>query len=277
LSIVKVVIGANQYVIRGGVEVRERLRVLSRVMHESTSGLFNRLGISGRMDCLDVGCGGGDVTMELARRVDQGGTALGIDMDATNIELARGEAAAGGLTNVDFAVANVTEARFDAAFDLVYARFLLTHLQDPQAMVRQFVRWLRPGGRFVLEDVDFSGNFVYPDSAAFRRYRELYCAAVRQTGGGPDIGPRLPLLLEESGCTEIGVSITQRVGLEGEVKLLNPLTMENIADTVVNLGLASRGEVASLARELYEFAARPHTLAGTPRIVQAWARKGGRT
>jgi len=268
---------ANQYVIRGGVEGRERLRLMSRVLHESTTRLFDRLGISGDIRCLDAGCGGGDVTIELARRLGPRGTVLGIDMDATKIDLARREATASALTNVDFAVVNVTEAQFEQTFDLVYTRFLLTHLQNPENLVRQFSRWLRPAGRVVVEDVDFTGYFVYPDSAAFRRYHELYCAAVRRNGADPDIGQRLPWLLKEAQFTDIGVSIAQPVGLEGEVKLITPLTMENIAETVVNLGLTSRDEVATVVRELYEFAASPNTLAGTPRIVQAWGRKDART
>jgi 2-polyprenyl-3-methyl-5-hydroxy-6-metoxy-1,4-benzoquinol methylase len=54
------------YIIRGGVEGRERLRVLARVMRPTTLNLFDRVGIRPGMACLDVGCGGGDVTFELA-------------------------------------------------------------------------------------------------------------------------------------------------------------------------------------------------------------------
>ena len=53
------------------------------------------------------------------------------------------------------------------------------------------------------------------------------------------------------------------------MKLLHPLTMENIADAVIEDGSATRDEVDEIVRELYAFAADPGTLAGTPRIVQA--------
>ena len=58
----------KHYVIRGGIEGREHLRVLGRVMHASSSSLFERIGVRGGWTCLDVGCGGGDATLELARR-----------------------------------------------------------------------------------------------------------------------------------------------------------------------------------------------------------------
>ena len=83
----------QHYLIRGGVTDRERLRILARVMHPSTTSLFDRLGLTDGMACLDFGCGGGDVTQELARRVGPDGKAVGADIDSTKIELARREAA----------------------------------------------------------------------------------------------------------------------------------------------------------------------------------------
>jgi hypothetical protein len=124
-----------------------------------------------------------------------------------------------------------------------------------------------------VEDIDFSGAFVYPESAAYQRYHELYCTAARQRGGDPDIGPRLPFLLRQGGFASIGVSLAQPVGIDGDVKLINAITMENIADTVIGQGLASREEIDAVIRGLYDLAADPESLAGTPRIFQAWGRK----
>ena len=56
----------DHYVIRGGVEGRERLRVLSRVMKPTTFSLFNRVNVRRGMVCLDVGCSGGDASCEPA-------------------------------------------------------------------------------------------------------------------------------------------------------------------------------------------------------------------
>ena len=64
---------ATHYVIRGGIEGRERLRVLGRVMHATSTALFARLGVCEGFSCLDVGCGGGDVTLALARLIGKGG------------------------------------------------------------------------------------------------------------------------------------------------------------------------------------------------------------
>jgi SAM-dependent methyltransferase len=262
---------ADHYVIRGGLEGRERLRLLGRVMHASTGGLLDRLPIVAGAACLDVGCGGGDVSAELARRVGPSGRVVGVDIDDTKLAIARSEAAAHGLGHLEFVKADVREASFAEPFDVVYARFVLTHLSDPAAA--DFVRHTRPGGTVAVEDIDFSGHFGWPPSAAFERYRALYCAAVRRRGGDPDIGPRLPGLLLAAGLEAMGVSVAQPVALQGETKLLNPVTMENIADAVLADGTASRAEIDQIVADLRAFAADPTTLAGVPRIVQAWGRR----
>jgi len=238
----------DHYVMRGGVEGRERLRVLSRVMHASTSSLFSRLELADGMTCLDAGCGGGDATFEMCRRVGPRGSVLGVDINETNVKLARREAEELGISNVQFRVADVRADDIGKAFDVVYARFLLTHLDDPAGIVRALYGYLRPGGTAILEDIDFSGYFTYPESTAFRRYHELYCALVRKRGGDPNIGPRLPLLLADAGFDEVEVHVVQPLGLKGEVKLLNPLTMEHIAERVLEDRLASREEVDALVR-----------------------------
>lgn len=265
------------YVIRGGLEGRERLRVLGRVMRPSTLSLFDRLRLVDGLSCLDIGCGGGDATLDLARRVAPRGTVVGVDVDETKIRLARAEAAERGVANVEFRVAGVSDLSRAEPFDVVYTRFLLTHLSDPAKAVSDFYEQLHPGGTIAVEDIDFSGYLTYPELPAFRRYHDFYCASVIRRGGDPNIGPRLPTLLKHTGFENIGVHVVQPAGLEGEVKLLNPLTMENIADTVIADGLASREEIDEVVRQLYEFAADPTTLAGTPRIVQTWGRRPGIT
>jgi len=264
---------AREYVIRGGIEGRERLRVLARVTYPTTAALLDRLGVEPGMTCLDAGCGGGDVTVELARRVAPEGRAVGVDIDEATLDVGRQEAAAAGVDNVELRVADIRTERCGSGFDLVYARFLLSHLGDPDATVTTLVEHLRPGGMLAVEDIDFDGSLTWPASAAFDRYSELYCAVVRARGGDPDIGKRLPVLLAETGLEEVGMHVVQPIGTAGEVKLLNPITMENISDTVLRDGLASRAEIEAIVDELYRLAADPGTVTGLPRVVQAWGRR----
>jgi SAM-dependent methyltransferase len=264
---------SSSYVIRGGLEGRERLRVIARILHASSTSLFDRCGLRDGLHCLDAGCGGGDATLELARRVAPGGTVVGLDIDEHKIRIARDEARQQGIANIDFRAWDVRETPAPAAFDFIYARFLLTHLSDPADAVGAFREQLRPGGILCVEDVDFGGYFTHPESDAFLRYHQLYCATVTRRGGDPNIGPRLPSLMKRAGFHDIAVTVVQPMGMEGEVKLISPLTLENIAGAVLQEGLASQAEIDGLVRALYALAADPHTLAGLPRIFQVWGRR----
>ena len=90
------------YVIRGGKEGYERLLLLARERWPTTAALFERAGGSPGMRCIDLGCGSGSVTLEIARLIAPGGYVTGVDMDAIKLDLARGEAAARGLGNIEF-------------------------------------------------------------------------------------------------------------------------------------------------------------------------------
>ncbi|MCA9016780.1 MAG: methyltransferase domain-containing protein, partial [Planctomycetaceae bacterium] len=164
------------------------------------------------------------------------------------------------------------ETRGIPEFDVVYSRFLLTHLSDPVGAVKAFLRQLRPGGLLALEDIDFSGSFAYPDSQAFRKFYDLYCTVVRNRGGDPNMGQRLPLIMKECGLEAIQVSVVQPTGLTGDVKRLNGLTMENIADAVLADQLATSAEIDQIVQELNAYAADERTLTGLPRVVQVWGR-----
>src|SRR5262249_55016577 len=146
------VMNVPSYIIRGGQAGRERLRLLARVMWPTTRELFERAGVRPGMRCLDVGCGGGERSPHLEPPGGPRGV-VGIDLDAVKIAAAREEAAAAGVPNVAFEVADVTAGELPRpGFDLVYVRFVLTHLRDPQRAVQRLCDLLVPGGQLVVED-----------------------------------------------------------------------------------------------------------------------------
>jgi SAM-dependent methyltransferase len=248
------------------------LRVLARVMRSTTHELLARVGIEETARCLDVGCGGGDVTAELARMAPAG-SVTGIDLDETKLDIARAEAAEAGLDNIAFRVADVMEPIDDPdGYDLIYVRFVFTHLTDPSGAATNLVAALAPGGTLVVEDIDFTGHFCYPDSPAFWRYVEWYSRAVQGRGADPNIGPRLPSLLTDAGLHDVQIHVAQPAGMAGEVKLISPITLEAIADAVLSAGLATPEQLEQTVDELYAFATTHGTLLSVPRIVQTWAR-----
>jgi ubiquinone/menaquinone biosynthesis C-methylase UbiE len=95
---------------------------------------------------LDVGCGFGDTTLEVARRVGSSGEAVGVDAAARFIEAASKDAAEAGVKNARFAIADVETGDLGGPYDQVFSRFGVMFFENPVAALRNMRRALRPGG-----------------------------------------------------------------------------------------------------------------------------------
>lgn len=259
---------SDNYLIRGGIEGRERLRILARVMSPTTLEFLESVSLAPDARCLDVGCGGGDVTVALSRMVPRGHV-TGIDFDGSKILLAQQEAKSLGIENVDFRAEDVTvRPQTDDRYDFIYVRFVLTHLRDPDAALSRFFDQLEPGGMLAVEDIDFGGHVCYPPSAAFDKYVELYSRSARARGCDPCIGPRLPSLLGSAGFSDVSVEIVQPSGISGEVKLIAAITFDAIADSALKSGLETSDNLQATSGALYEFAQQQGSFMSIPRIFQ---------
>ena len=259
---------SDNYLIRGGLEGRERLRLLSRVMLPSTLAFLEGLAPARDARCLDVGCGGGDVTTLLSRMVPQGHV-TGIDFDTSNIQIAEREAESLGIGNIDFRVEDVTAPpQTDERYDLIHVRFLLTHLRDPGAALSRLFDQLKPGGVLAVQDIDFDGHVCYPPSSAFDKYVELYSRSARARGCDPCIGPRLPSLVQAAGFSDVNVGIVQPSGISGEVKVIAAITFDLIADSLLKSGLDTADNIHATSEALYMYAQQPGSFMSVPRIFQ---------
>jgi SAM-dependent methyltransferase len=142
------------------------------------------------LDLLDVGCGPGTITVDLARQVAPG-RVLGLDVAAGPLAEARTAAARAGVA-VTFEVGNVYALGLpDSSFDVVHAHQVLQHLADPIAALREMARVCRPGGLVAVRDVDYAATAWFPASAGLDRWLELYSAVARRNSAEPDAGRRL--------------------------------------------------------------------------------------
>jgi len=99
---------------------------------------------------LDVGCGFGDTTIELARRLGKSGLAVGVDAAENFIELARRDALEAGLDNVRFMTADVQSEALGGPYDFAFSRFGTMFFSSPVAALRNVRRALSPGAPLVL-------------------------------------------------------------------------------------------------------------------------------
>lgn len=263
----------EQYVIRGGKLGYERLQVLARARAANTLALLDHVGFEAGMRCLDLGCGGGDVTLELARRVGPDGHVVGVDMDDVKLDLARDVAARHGISNVEFRVSNVYAWAEPDTYDLVYCRNLLQHLSRPVDVLRTMWDAVREGGVIVVEDADFEGSFCDPPNEGFAFWVEAYQRVLERHGGDPLCGRKLHRHFPAAGIPAPEFSVAQRVDVVGEAKTLPYSTVEATAEAIIREGIASADEVAAALASLAEFAADPGSACGSPRNFQAWSRR----
>jgi len=224
----------------------------------------------------DQGVGGGEfdaVSFAIARVVGSSGSVTGFDVDDVKVQLARQEAEHERLDNVDFRRASVDDLDDDAEYDLVYSRFLFTHLRDPASALRRLLRATKSGGVVIVEDIDHSGIFSHPACPALERYVSLYNKVVRSRGADPEIGPKLPALFRQVGVREVHVSHIQPAFIDGEAKRVHQITLENVGPALVASLLVTEADLIALTRALDEFVESPETIVSFPRIFQIWARR----
>jgi ubiquinone/menaquinone biosynthesis C-methylase UbiE len=150
---------------------------------------------------LDVGCGPGTLTADLADRV---ATVHALEQTEPALDLARAEVARRGLANVTFSSGDVHRLDLpDDRFDVVHAHQVLQHVADPVQALREMARVCRPGGLVAVRESDYRAFTWFPDSAGLTRWMELYQAAATANGGEPQAGRRLLSWAHEAGLTDV--------------------------------------------------------------------------
>ncbi|MQS13834.1 methyltransferase domain-containing protein [Streptomyces kaniharaensis] len=158
---------------------------------------------------LDVGCGPGTITADLAELVGPGGRVVAVDTSGEVLEQAAAYVAGRGLSNVVFEVADVHQLRYrDGEFDVVHAHQLLQHVADPVAALREMRRVVAPGGVVAARDVDYATMTWYPEAPALESWLLLYRRTARANGGEPDAGRRLLSWARAAGFAEVTATAT---------------------------------------------------------------------
>jgi SAM-dependent methyltransferase len=212
------------------------------------------------MRLLDVGCGPGTITADLARRVAPG-EVIGIDAAPGVLEIAARDNAD---TTAVFETGDVTNLRFaDASFDVVHAHQVLQHLADPVAALIEMRRVCKPGGLVAARDGDYATFTWYPADPGLDRWLATYEAVGRANGGEPDAGRRLVAWARRAGFSEVTASASvwcfaEPVDREWWGELwAERITESPLAHRAVELDLATPAELAEMAGAWRHWIAEP--------------------
>jgi len=212
------------------------------------------------LDLLDVGCGPGTITVDLAARVAPG-RVVGLDVSAAPLAEARSAADRAGV-DVEFAVGDVyaLEAA-DGSFDVVHAHQVLQHLTDPVAALREMARVCRPGGLVAVRDVDYAATTWFPANPGLDRWLALYGQVARRNSAEPDAGRRLLSWAHAAGLREVTATTSAWCYASPAERAwwgsswAGRATASAFAEQAVAYSLASAGELDAIAAAWQEWAA----------------------
>ena len=153
---------------------------------------------------LDVGCGPGTITLDLAEAVGPSGQVVGVENVDGPLDQARRLAAARGDDRTRFELADVMRLPYaGASFDVVHAHQVLQHLTDPVGALREMARVARPGGLVAVRDVDYASMAWHPASEGMTRWLELYRRLARLNHAEPDAGRHLVAWAHAAGLSHL--------------------------------------------------------------------------
>lgn len=209
------------------------------------------------LDLLDVGCGPGTITADLAARVAPGRT-VGMDRSDDVVAAARASFP-DGPTFVVGDVYGLDAA--DASFDVVHAHQVLQHLTDPVAALREMRRVVRPDGVVAVRDSDYAAFTWDPPLLELDRWLAVYRAVARGNDAEPDAGRFLKGWALDAGFSSVTVSCSVWTYATPEERAwwgglwADRITTTTLADQAVAGGHATRDELSAMADAFRSWAA----------------------
>ena len=207
---------------------------------------------------LDVGCGCGHTSLELARRVGPGGFVLGIDISTSMLERAAARAKEAGIAHVRFENADAQTFAFSpSAFDLLYSRMGVMFFDDPLAAFENQLRALRSGGRMTFvcwRNIEENPWMSVPLSAA-AKHIPIPERPPRAPGPQAFADPEhVRLILEGAGFADVafeGLDTTITIGGSGSLdeSVRNMLTFGLISRAIREANVQDTTEIAASLRE----------------------------
>lgn len=255
----------------------QRLRAQAMVWEASTLRALQAIGIREGMNCLDAGCGPGEVMRLLGTMVGPTGHVTGIDIDARLGEESLGILKATVGNQFSFQAFDLeTQSNFpNAPYDLVYARLTLIHLKDPVSALQKLWDCVKPGGTLLIQDYDMSYTQMYPATWAFDEFKHVLTGTFEAGGKDYRIGSRMPYLFVEAG---IGAPTgTDVYGIIASLQRTYPMLLavyQSLLPIALKVGITSEEQSKRFLTEMPQLAnSGAYYTGGWPLMIATWKQK----
>ncbi len=204
---------SSEYILGTSDEELERLGFQHQIWLEEAVELWKRADFNLGNKLLDVGCGPGFATVDLARLVGSNGSITAIDVSEKFIDYLQRQIDSSELSNVSAQISDVHALDLpENGFDGAFARWLLCFVAEPERVVAEVSRVLKTGGKFVVIDYfNYLAVKVYPRRESIEKLFAAYYESVRLAGGNYDIGGQLPEIMTRNGFEVLTIKPINRI------------------------------------------------------------------
>ncbi len=259
----------------------ERLGLQHRVWRPRTTDAWQRAGFTVGQTLIDVGCGPGYATLDLAEIVGPGGRVVGIDRSRRFLDHLESQQRIRGIGNVETIEIDLDDAKLSDRLprnaDGAWCRWVFAFVQDPRALLERVAGVLKPGGKLVIyEYFDYSTWRLLPRSPAQEMFVGKVMEAWRATGGEVEIGLSIPGWLGELGfAMESARPLIDIVGPEHYIWQWPSAFVDVGVERMRELGSITPDEANSVRNALADAERNPNALMVTPGVLEIIAIKTG--
>lgn len=266
----------SDYVLGTNDEEIDRLGLQHRVWRPTTLECWRRAGITSGSRVIDVGCGPGYATVDLAEIGGHNGEVFAIERSERFLKIAQARCAGLGLKNVRFRQADLMDDSLgETGFDATWCRWVACFVSDPRKLIAKIASALREGGVAIFHEyIDYKTWRFAPRKAGHESFVEEVMASWRANGGEPDVGAFLPQWLKSAGFRVIDIRPRILTVFPNEYAWQWPASFIEInLERLRELGRVTADWADSVRREFAESEADPTTICITPLFAEIIAHK----
>ena len=252
-----------------------RLERQAQELARDSQWLFDNVGIDDGSRVIEIGCGPRGCLGLLAERVGPAGRVIGLERNAEQVERAQRFVADNRLTNVQVMHGDARATGFpNAAFDVATARLVLVNVPNPEQIVAEMVRVVRPGGVVALHEADCIGHQMCdPPLPAWTRLFQLLNTYAEMNGIDRFVGRKVPHMLRKAGLVDVHVNPLLHVyPPRHERRMVLLEFVENVRERLLSANLISEGELDESMAALKRYVEDPKTEIFSAILIQAWGR-----
>jgi len=242
----------SSYILATGKVGAQALDIQQQLFEQGSFDLLQKAGLKVGMVVYDVGCGSGAMTVCLAKKVGPSGRVIAIDVSEEQLNVAKQKVKEAGLKNVTFVQADAQQLEeFPSELaDVIYFRFVLIHLQQPQRALENMYQRLKLRGKLVFQEPTWTTIHTnYPESF-LNQYRDAIIKLGEIKGVNYNIGRSTPKLV-----THLPYSSVESYELETKITLeqykdIAQIRLVETGDKLVAAGLVTQETLRNWNKEI---------------------------